>query len=231
MKIISKFRDYYDNISHQYLDKDILYLRKNQTKQLSRIEVKRLPKVDYFDLVISEHEHLLHQEFICFCGKVIPVITLRKMDLYGTILLTFYDATTLEQYLHQIKHPLQFNQLKWRHHSYLYILKSIKNFFARSEGLENLEPYYRKWNTPCFVFRRSLGDRFEYQIEINPCLREYNFAKIRDPFSAHQELYMFVSGVLNQPERPMVAISDSDKIHKHGFDKYSFRKLPTKKNK
>jgi hypothetical protein len=68
-----------------------------------------------------------------------------------------------------------------------------------------------------------------YELVINPLLKKYSFFKMRDPFSAHQELYQFVGGYLKQPTRPMVEISDKDKVHKHGFDKWSFRQKGTKK--
>lgn len=56
-------------------------------------------------------------------------------------------------------------------------------------------------------------------------LKDISFQKIIDPFTAMQELSMFVGGVLTENENKMIQISNEDKIHKHGFDKFSFRKL------
>lgn len=57
-------------------------------------------------------------------------------------------------------------------------------------------------------------------------LKNINFPKILDPFTAYQELSMWVGGVLPKTGNEMVSISDEDKITKRGFDKWSFRKMP-----
>ena len=55
-------------------------------------------------------------------------------------------------------------------------------------------------------------------------LKDYEFYQRVDAWSAMQEISMWVSGVLPSSARPMVQIADKDKIAKHGFDKWSFRK-------
>ncbi len=61
-------------------------------------------------------------------------------------------------------------------------------------------------------------------------LGDLQFAKVRDPFTAHQDIASFVSGVLPDRSRDTVEISDTDRIRKAGFDtKTSFRKGPTKR--
>lgn len=58
-------------------------------------------------------------------------------------------------------------------------------------------------------------------------LKDYKFIKVLDPVQAFQELSMWVGGVLPQPGRPMVEITDNAvKIAKHGMDKTSFRRPP-----
>lgn len=55
-------------------------------------------------------------------------------------------------------------------------------------------------------------------------LKEYNFQKVLDPYTAFQEISMFVGGVLPREGREMVEVSDKSLVAKHGFDKWSFRK-------
>lgn len=56
-------------------------------------------------------------------------------------------------------------------------------------------------------------------------LRELQLFKIRDAFQIHQLISQWVGGVLPQKGNPMVEITDDlVKAHKHGFDKFSFRK-------
>jgi hypothetical protein len=64
---------------------------------------------------------------------------------------------------------------------------------------------------------------------VNPdILKDVEFYRVMPPFIAHQELSMWVGGVLGAPQNPMVAISDEDRIAKHGFDEWSFRKPPSR---
>jgi len=56
-------------------------------------------------------------------------------------------------------------------------------------------------------------------------LKDIDFVKALDPFTAFQELSMFVGGVMARPDRPTVEITDNKIIAaKHGFDEWSFRK-------
>lgn len=65
-----------------------------------------------------------------------------------------------------------------------------------------------------------------------PSLGDMQFAKTVDPFTAFQEISMWVGGVLPHPGPNMVEITDDKvKIAKHGFDVVgSFRKGPTKRD-
>lgn len=57
-------------------------------------------------------------------------------------------------------------------------------------------------------------------------LREVQFFRVLDAYSAFQEIAMWVGGVLPSAGNPMVAISDVIRIEKHGFDKVtSFRNM------
>lgn len=63
---------------------------------------------------------------------------------------------------------------------------------------------------------------------LNPCLKDIQFYQVLDAFTAYQELEMWVGGVLsNNPQ--IQPVPDKFKIQQHGYDEYSFRKLPTKK--
>ena len=48
-----------------------------------------------------------------------------------------------------------------------------------------------------------------------------------DPFTAYQEIDMWISGTLSYPQNFMVDIEDKYKVLEHGFDpKYGFRTRP-----
>lgn len=61
--------------------------------------------------------------------------------------------------------------------------------------------------------------------EPEDALKRYGFAKALDPFSAMQELSMFVGGVMGGADPNTVKITDEKTlVKKHGFDEWSFRK-------
>jgi hypothetical protein len=55
-------------------------------------------------------------------------------------------------------------------------------------------------------------------------LQDLQFYRVFSATDAFQELDMWMSGALGLPGAPMVEISDSDRMAKHGMDKWSFRK-------
>ena len=60
-------------------------------------------------------------------------------------------------------------------------------------------------------------------------LRDLEFYRVLDAYSAFQRISEWVGGTLANTGNPMVAITDDRiKAHKHGFDRWSFRKLPEK---
>ena len=58
---------------------------------------------------------------------------------------------------------------------------------------------------------------------LNPKLADFEFYRHFGPYQAHQEIAMFVGGVLNQTENRMIELSNDVRIAKHGYDEYSFR--------
>lgn len=78
--------------------------------------------------------------------------------------------------------------------------------------------------------RRTVWQRiFDWELD-SDTLKEFNFYTIKDPFTAFQEISMWVGGVLADNGNKMVKIVDEKiRIEKRGFDsKTSFRREPTK---
>ena len=76
----------------------------------------------------------------------------------------------------------------------------------------------------------TLVDDWPHTARVNgDNLKEFQMFRVMDAFSMFQLISGWVGGVLPRNPNPMVEITD-DKIksHKHGFDKWSFRKLPSK---
>lgn len=54
------------------------------------------------------------------------------------------------------------------------------------------------------------------------------FYRVMDPHTLYQELSMWVGGILPRSGAEMVTIDDKTRAAKHGFDRWSFRKMPEK---
>ena len=64
-------------------------------------------------------------------------------------------------------------------------------------------------------------------IKLNCRLQDYEFYRVFDPYSAYQELSMYVDGMLAYPGNMVTDIPDEYKIESKGFDKkYGFRTRP-----
>jgi hypothetical protein len=65
-------------------------------------------------------------------------------------------------------------------------------------------------------------------ITYNDCLKDVEFYRVFDPYSAYQEIEMFLNN-LAIPQKDMPKIPDRENILSHGFDdKLSFRKEKSK---
>jgi len=113
-----------------------------------------------------------------------------------------------------------------------YFKKRIKRIHENKEKYESL---FFKLNVPLFIIYNEFNEESDlfyhcYRethiwIETNPRLKDFDFNKIIDPYTAFQEISMFIGGALSKPERPMLVISDEIKAAQHGYDQYSFKTM------
>jgi hypothetical protein len=62
----------------------------------------------------------------------------------------------------------------------------------------------------------------------NPILKDFDFGKLVDPYTASQEIEMYLGRLATNNTPPMPVGSDKVIAESKGFDKYSFRKAPSK---
>jgi hypothetical protein len=242
MYIIAKRKDYYDGVVGTVgVDKTIVYDREpvefegedmpqvfrkksyytsfreredNPFYKLGNSHIKK----EYF------HQFPHHSYFIVgFCGKLYVGFKLYNVNTetseYDNVITTItYDKDYMVElfenktfggyFQDNLNHVLQFNALDW----------------------------FRDMRTPCFVYDQVCDvthiDLNHYRWNhnskffINPLLKDYEFYKVFDSFQAFQEISMFMGGVLGKGEKEIVEVQDKYKIAQHGFDKWSFRKMP-----
>jgi len=235
MLIVSKFHDYYDTAMAFGIDKTCIYLRKTEEIEMGSI---RRSGLTCSSSVKKKIKFVFNRHIIGFCGKLYPVV---QCSLYGEPddagkrkllnILNFYEDWELIQFVKGmgLDHPSR------SYRSWLYDLgydhrdeKTIKKFFD-VQRWQHLEKNFAKYKCP--VFMTDYHGHKDFLV-LNPMLKPYRFARMKDPFAAFQEIYMYISGVLGNTEKEMIQISNEDMRDKKGFDKWSFKTMPgTKKRR
>lgn len=256
MRIISKFRDYYDSAQGMGIDDKLTFVRKQEVikdvdlsdKILSLF--KALPRCLRFSC--SGSSYRVERSLIGFCGYLYPVFTLS--DYHNTYYS--YSPETFK-YKDKIAYGLEdtvtFLSLKERRDA----LKSFnKSRSARELSIsygrrvafirQNLErmnwkiehtDLFQQYKRPIFLLRKGKGEwdgrewAGGFELTLNPCLQELEFYRRMDTYTAYQEIAMYLGGVLGVGEPDTLGISDVDMRNAKGFDKWSFKTMPTKHKK
>lgn len=89
--------------------------------------------------------------------------------------------------------------------------------------------YEKKIAYALFLPRQSHhAFKVDAYVEYHPLLKDYGFVHAVDPFTAYQEISMFIGNLPKDPNF-MVTLSDKEELYKKGFDNWSFKRPPTKK--
>lgn len=204
MLIVSKFHDFYDSIKAFGIDKTVVYQRKQE-----RFIYKKGPGM-WSDWSYDD-KHFAGARIIGFCGKLYPVLVKDNKIIYD-----------------------KKEALKLQKRTYVWSKDELGACFSEYLTNPELLKIFRDKNTPIFLYGDYLDNKYipgkSQELIINPRLKDLGFQSVKDPVTAFQEIYMFLSGVLGVPERPMIKISDKEMAKKKGHDgKYSFKKTPSKK--
>lgn len=216
MRIISKFRDYYDGVMKSGMDQNIVYVRENKEIVLDQ---------DYgikFSTKEVNTKYTVELVLLGYCGKIFKIYVLTE----GDVRHVFHDRQDFQDFMlrNGFGSKYDFEVNRWWPGRY--------SRFADFDTSKLLELFH-KYQTPLFTISNKYYWRSsdETKVILGPSLKDLNFYELKDTYTAYQDIFQYVSGVLNQPETKMVKITDKDKIHKHGFDNWSFRKLPGSKKR
>lgn len=241
MKIVSKFKDYYDSVIAYGQDERCMYLRFK--KSFLFPEEEPLYKL-IADMPRTTGRHTINgmdTYIIGFCGKIYPVYRFTDTDDWLNHTYTHcYSGEDVVKYLQKnykkdvVKrymegspdnkayyHKWYYNIPKFRH-------EKVEQFLKKNHGRE-FQSIFEQYKTPVFaLWMKSPSSNQPSELEINPCLKDFHFQKIVDPFQAYQLIFQYIAMTFGVGEPEMVDISDKDKRDKHGFDDMSFKKPKTK---
>lgn len=245
MKLISNFKDYYDNAASYGIDDTVRYIRHIKDFQLSDNEYKESRRY------LIDREDSTFRVIIGFCGVIYPCMLVKDWEAtrsmgwrmpsaaeYRQIPATsaYYSCYTPEHIASCVR-TLQANSNRRN-----------TGFYINSESIRKIEQYavgtqrffdnvakdtelleiFHKYETPVFsIIRIKQNWNSPDTLRLNPFLDEFQFQKVKNPVEAFQQITAYISGVLGTSRNPVVTISDKDQVYKKGFDpKYGFRKRP-----
>jgi len=252
VRIFSKYHDYYDKALGYGIDPNVIYERKEEeiTESLEKqpelrdklLKINdeifdfRVKKIDSDDLkVVSKH-------IILFCGKIYFCIevmyTIKTYDDYykrivGKAITEFiYTFDAFEKVITKhskinLENNLRSGIFSGAKVKVMTIRKRFKSLFDKQGSIsEDVAALHFELDSPVIVI--AYNPIYTYaekgRVFKNKCLKDIDFYKIVNPFNAFQELSMFIGGVMGGKSPIMIEVTDKDRIAKHGFDKFSFRK-------
>jgi len=228
MKIISKAYDYYDTVA--YTDSPIFVRHEKDYVDYSPPrEIK-----DILDKAPYIYPHIMGSQeiLIGFCGRVYPLVELSYssdgLSVDHTFfcysqkdILKFFSVTKLKTFSETYPMKTGRNQA--------YFTKKNMDILFGFHGKKIPDDIFFELKSPIFIVTRNERHIKKFKLTVNGSLKQYGFQKVFDPFQAYQEIEMYLGGVLGQTEINTVGISDKDLKHQKGFDKWSFKKMPTKR--
>jgi hypothetical protein len=249
MLIVSKFHDYYDTASAFGIDKAVVYNRNTKFfKSHSRAGIYSDYLIDLPDgktlatkgLPKTEQESnrtgnlWISKWVVGFCGQFHVVVSFRHVT-YGLPKETetfCHSAEEVSQFVERelVKSAGRRSRYYYRDRETVRTDVGIKTLFDLSQ-YTRLESVFQAFKVPVFaigsVYPQNGFDEKKGELTINPCLKQIKFMRIKDPATAYQDIYSYISGVLGVPANPMVEVSDEVKAASRGHDgKYSFKKPP-----
>ena len=217
MRIISKYSDYYDSASGMGVDMSTVLVRKPKGVPFNNKDVFSTKEIEFLQNVLSyktsDTKYSYKGNILFFCGRFYPFIIKDGVSLGGKEEYIFSKERIKEIFN---KNGEAFWRPNYTHFEYFFNLKDINPFL-----------YFK---VPYFIITGMKNDYFhgkgiKSHVEIFPILRDLQFYKEKDPFTAFQEISMFINNELaNSMNKETCEISDKCRMEAKGFDNKSFKK-------
>lgn len=227
MRIISKTKDYYDSAQAYGQDRSTIYNRKESERTLASNDLAALEPIAHYqprDTVGTvPGMYKCGTKLIGFCGMVYPVFYINERYFYTTAQI--YKYLNVKKHKVMFKHWLTTYNRRWIS-SYFFNLQGVTDYIKEVKHRDTDLNLFINYDTPVWVLESI---RREYKFTINPTLKKYDFARVVDPYSAYQEIAMFMESTLARERIPdPTNVPDEYLAAAKGFDSWSFKKQPTK---
>lgn len=254
--IAGKIHDYYDSLLKYNSTEGNTFHRTNETIDINvyrrRVNYKGyviktkddehilspLITNKYFDTQIEKKINKTYHRFlsisILFCGKLYFGLRCDKEITaslpFGKPITTYiYTYTEFLTYCEnegiQIKEWSNADNRKWTQP--FFRVERLKNYFTPDDLLDFSVTNKLVIAVVNGFMRKNVGSQ---PVHLNCSLKEYEFYKLFDPYSAYQTLSQYVDGSLAYPGNIVTDIPDKYKIEAKGFDSiYGFRTRPGEK--
>ena len=235
MRIISKFHDYYDSAMGFGQDPGLVY-RRDMKVQVIESRLWPGPETVLSALVGKpwpyDWSRALRSSLIGFCGRFYwmcykhPLVVGLDVTTNKEVWLTDGQILEIETVLEDYRRESAWMTRRFgtREERVARTLSTVREAIA---SLPREESIFRALNAPVFLATcsdPSWDHGFEVEITTNPRLATLGFQHVLDPFSAFQEIAMFLGSALaTEDQAPRTVGDDRTIASAKGFDDQSFR--------
>lgn len=251
MRIISRFKDFYDTALAMGADSRVTYVRHSRDfDEIPEEWAFMRPRATVHNSIrVGDQEISIRPLLVVFCGLVYHGVGVSNQKSSGPpsssedFLYTYESYTRWcdEHGVPLIKWPksCKGKHSTWRVDPYykherlsLRYIEPARAWFRVGDPNKHREVFIEREVPIATCVANPTGSvslRTDAKLEINGSLGQYQFYRVFDAYQAYQELDMFVAGVLSREGNSMVTIDDDSLRREKGFDCHSFRRAPTKR--
>jgi len=213
MKLHTDFHDYYDRAVGYGIDENVHYNRFTK-----KVEIRINPQFDF-----PRHSNA---GLLGFCGKIYPFIEIKKYNnKYDLYEYGWDDLKVVERYFAYNFREYKDKKAEWGKYADAFEYQDhsrktkLKQFFTDWDYQS--DEIFLQYKVPAWIVEFNGS---ENNGTLDPKLKDYGFDRIKDSFTAFQEISIYLSNILVE-QKEIAVIEDKFRIQQHGFDlKKSFRK-------
>jgi len=225
MKIISKYKDYYDGGGVYGIDENVTFVRTIDEDEIGEdISIDKLPDIPSHFGRIKKDDVIFDPFFFGFCGVlhlVYKVTTILELDEDGSISKSSTRYVYDNDIIPELEKLKAFKRNTWY---YKNKIAGIKELLNTKVGTNAFGDIYKEHNTPFFIINNLSNNlwtnKTNGKLYKHISLKNIQFFNIKDMLTAFQDIAMFLPILIPEPISEM---TDEQKIQSHGLDETSFR--------